>query len=223
MSARKDPPEYKSNKQLVQCQRCGKWMTLQGLNGHVRFFHERDWEPERAMVVLLGSADMYAQNLIIKSILRPAPLLKEEREALLACYRLYVVKNSQGSGGTPKHPGTQSSQLPFHRWRPGGSKAVRPGPRNPRFLGILGHQNGTGSRRGRTLAECPVCHREMTPTGLGGHIRFRHPQYWIVNKALTDLVQAGDSFARSIVLNDVPRDTYILVELLRRYRKAIGR
>ncbi len=223
MSARDKPPEYESNKEWVQCNLCGAWMTRQGLNGHLRFFHERDWEPERAMVVLLGSGDSYAFYLIMQSILRPRPLLEEERKALLGRYQLYVLKGSRGRGGTARPGGQQQTHSLIHQGPPGGYNRATAGEWNPRSLRGSDHQEGTGSRRSKTLAECPVCHSEMTRTGLEGHIRFRHPQYWILNKALTHLVEAGDPYARSIVSNNIPFDVNLQIVLLRRYRKAIGK
>ena len=203
MSARKERPAYKSNKQLVQCQRCGKWMTLQGLNGHVRFFHERDWEPERAMAVLLARGDLYADYLILRGIAKPGPLSSEERKALLLGYELYARRTPGSPEGTAggadrRHPAHRMDQ-PSH-----------------------GRSNGA-SRRAKTLGRCPMCQREMSPTGLTGHIRFRHPDFYIIDKALTHLVEAGDRFAQWIVLNRIHIDVPIADGLLRRYRKALGK
>lgn len=211
MSASRERPDYETGKAMIQCRACGAWMKHQGLNGHERLFHRRNWRFERALVALLSRGDTYAYLLAMKD----EPLSPAQCEALLARYQLKERKNSGTSTPARALPGTQPASLVV-RQAPTGRASGRPGStRNSR--------RSESSGRSRSRAECPVCHREMGRQGLQGHLMFRHPGEWILRKALKHLVEIGDAYACSIVASGRPIDRSQRVILLHKYQLFLER
>lgn len=90
MSSRDDKPAVRWSKTQAQCPYCGRWMTRQGLNGHIRFRHTQRWGFERAYYEIVKADDYVAA--LVKDPLHPTEF---DIKLVLARYGLLQTRRAR--------------------------------------------------------------------------------------------------------------------------------
>lgn len=90
MSARDRKPSVRWSKTKAQCPYCDRWMTRQGLNGHIRFRHTQQWGFERAYYELVKVGD--AAAALVKDPHHPT-----ERDIELVMLRYSLLRQLESS------------------------------------------------------------------------------------------------------------------------------
>ena len=88
MSTTREEPLARWSKTQAECPVCHRWMTRQGLNGHIRFRHQRYWAVDRALTMLLKAGNQFAQSLVLSD----EPISEADQKLLFALYRRLVSR-----------------------------------------------------------------------------------------------------------------------------------